>query len=310
MVRAALLIFAMAACGDDTFAPPVLGYLADGGFRRVVGTPGAARILPPLPIDAELERAALAAGRHFGLVSLREGTSLHVLRFEMNSSSSDTAALTGSIEGTYPSFDAVVFSRSGSAAAVYSAACNCIQVINGLPAQPVVARRIEVAGVRAIAVNHDGSAIAYSDGTDTIASNGQRWPVPAVSLAFSPDGTSLALVDGSRKTLWVVRDFAGAAELHAITGAGDAFTDPGAVLFADPSTILVADGRAIRAVDAASRQIVSTDCPCKASLIEPMAVEHVFRISDAAHGAVWIYEKTEQAGRTFFVPFHGPESDR
>ena len=296
MFRAIVVLsLAGALQADDAFSPPLIGYLYDGGVRQMVGSPGAARVLPPLAVDVPIARIALAPGSPFGIASLTDGASLAVFRFGLETG---TTAIADSVKA----FDSAAFNRAGTAAAVYSAECGCIQVVLGLPNEPVVAKRIDVAGVTAMALSSDGSVVAYSRESETATTAGKSWPVSATALAFSPDDSSVAVVDATRKSVSIA-----GAELTQIA---DAFAEPTAVSFIDATTILVADGRFVRAIDISTAQVDSTECFCKASLIEQTAMKHVFRISDLAHGAVWIFERSDQSSRAMFIPVESAESEQ
>jgi hypothetical protein len=280
---------------DDAFSPPLIGYVFDGGVRQMVGSPGAARVLPPLALDVPIAKIALAPGRPFAIASLTDGSSLALVRF---GAETGTPAIAESVKA----FDSAAFNRTGTAVAVYSAECGCIQVVTGLPNEPVVAQRIDVTGVTAMALSNDGLVVAYSRESETVTTAGRSWPVSATALAFSPDDSSIAVVDGTRKSISIA-----AAELTHIT---DGLAEPTAASFVDPTTLLVADGRFVRAIDISTAQVDSTECFCKVSLIEQTAMKHVFRISDLAHGAVWILERSDQSSRAVFVPVQSEESEQ
>lgn len=290
-----LLSLVGGVCAEDAFTPPLIGYLFADGVRPMVGSPGAARILPPLAIETAFGKVAMAPGHQFGIASLLEGGRLALVRFGIE-------PVLHEIADTIPAFELVAFNRAGTAVAVYSAECGCIQVITGLPHEPVLSNSIEVSSVTAMALSGDGSKVAYSRESETVTSVGEHWPVNATALAYSPDDSTLAMVDAERKSVSLAD-----TEIRLLA---DGLNGPAGIWFADSATVLLADGPAVRAIHIETGEINSTECPCRASVVEPTAMPGVFRVSGLAHGSAWILERTEENSRALFVPEQALENEQ
>ena len=303
MIRIVGFTFLLATFGytQDTFTPPLIGYVAGESGKAVhaiVGTPGAARVLPPLPLPPGITRVALAPGRPFGIASL-DGVESLVLLHSLN-----TEPAASVIIGAMKSFDRAVFSAGGRAAVVYGRECGCVQAVTGLPEAPQV-RTISMTDqeVIALAVNDDASLVARAIAGELalFRSNAvQTWSITAASVAISADSAALLVLDSDRKSVSLVRDPGGAAEWLPVLAEGEPVT----VGFLGAATSLVVGDAVsgVRLIDSSTGQVTAAECACRPTAIERTAITDTYRLTGLDAGTVWLLRTTDSETRTLFVP--------
>jgi hypothetical protein len=139
----------------QSIAVPHSGLIFDSSskvFRPILGVPGAAIMGAVLDIHGEMHTVAACSQQQFALVaSGREGgvTLIHL----------DTLKTSAIAPALLDTPDQIQLSAGCSAAAIYSAAANRLQVLTGLPAKPVIAADLTLdlpAAVSSLAVSDDG----------------------------------------------------------------------------------------------------------------------------------------------------------
>ena len=129
----------------------------------------------------------------------------------------------------------------------------------------------------------------------------------ADALSFSPDGTSLALVDSPGKTVSVLQE----GNLVQVATEQNGIVDPAALAYLDANRIVLADRQSrVHLIAIDTGRVTSVDCPCKPSAVEPTSVENTFRISDIASGALWIVQLTDEGVRAMFIPVDRGDSQQ
>jgi DNA-binding beta-propeller fold protein YncE len=202
----------------------------------------------------------------------------------------------------------LVFSPSGSAAALYSA--GSLQVIKGLPDAPVVAANIRLrinprlgrALPETLAVSDDGAYVLYSTGgpIEMIGVAGDSRQVMAGGgtgslAAFAPGGHDAAIVDSEKLILF--QNIAGAATQRRFAG----IAAPSAVAFsADSQKLFVASatGRTVTSIQVASGDRAAVACDCAPAALIPMG--SVIRLTELSNEPLWLLDTASD--RVVFVP--------
>jgi hypothetical protein len=284
-------------------AAPSAGFVFDQSahtLRRISGIPGAALVGDPLDFGLTLLAAYVAPHLDSAFVLDSEGRP-HIFRL-----SADAPA-----ERAVNSLSApvrIVFSPSGSAAALYSP--GSIQVLKGLPDAPQVAAAISLhANLRArrpvsdaLAVSDDGAYLLSSAGGPleliTVAGdNRQVLDSTAGTLAaFAPGGHDAAIVNSGKLTL--ILDVSGAATQRSFPGIAApsalAFSPDGQKLFVASAT-----GRAVTAIQVSTGDRSSLACDCAPAAL--VAMGSVFRLNELGAAPLWLLDTASDRG-LFFVP--------
>ena len=298
----------LAACSlygqAGQLAAPSAGFVFDQsahGLRRIQGIPGAALVGAPVEFGFAVS-AAYVAPRLDSVFVLAGDGAAHFFR------------LTGDApqERAVESLGAplrVVFSPSGSAAALYSpGSVQVIQVIKGLPDAPVVAATLTLRGnprphgplPDTLAVSDDGAYLLYAAGSpvELIGVAGDSRQVIAGSAgalaAFAPGGHDAAIVHSGKVILY--RDMAGAATERSFAG----IAAPSAVAFSPDGQklhVASATGRAVTTIQVATGDRSALACDCAPSLLVPMGP--VFRLTELGTEPLWLLDTASERGLVF-----------
>ena len=288
---------------------PSLGFVFDSSAKTVrplFGLAGAAWQGDPLNLPFALERAQVA--QRGGFVLGIDPTDSSVVAI--------TAAGAHQLTGICAAPDAIAFSPSASAAALYHRDRAVVEVVAGLPGRAVLLASLNVASlplpVSALAVSDDGLVLAASStGPDTVVlyEVGQhRAAAPVLTVGRAAGMTFLGAseqalaVDGAANLVYRLRY--GAAPV-VIAGVGEGVTAPIALAAsADGKRALVANGGGAPLVllDLANGSATRASCPCKVSTAEPMAGNAVFRVTAEGDPLLWILDADFAAPRFLFVP--------
>jgi hypothetical protein len=291
---------------DSRFNRPGIGFVFDADLRQIrplSGTPGAALVIAGVQLDFTLDRALVSSARSFAVAATSDSDKLKVIRF------AESEPVVTSIPDSVGTFDLGAFSRTGRAAVIYQSGCRCVQIISGLPDAPQVARTVKLndeSVLQALAVTDDAGKFAIAtrlgDNAEVAVYSPDTRSVNLLSadaLSFSPDGTSLALVDSSGKTVSVLQD----GNLVQVATELNGISSPAALAYLDANRIVLADRESrVHLIAIDTGRVTSVDCPCKPSAVEPTSVENTFRISDIAAGALWIVQVTDESVRAMFIP--------
>jgi hypothetical protein len=226
---------------------PILGYLVGPGpleLRALTGTGKAAQLGGPVALPGGVKHLYVPPRQQF--VLLESNTAQSLALWVPSKAAAESVPLSGAM--AHP--DVVTFSARGDAATLFAKGSDRLQVISGLPAEPVLttesglAKFGEPAG---FAVSDDGLVFvaALTDGTAVVSLRGGQWqPLPAAygarALLFVPRTHNLALSDPAQQTLILlanVGEQAQNARILAQSVSADrlAFTKEGDVLLAASS---------------------------------------------------------------------------
>ncbi len=304
-------IFAGVACAQTgTFTGPVAGYVFDGNahsLRPVLGIPGAATVGAPIDVGYSLTAAYVAPGQDsfFGIAS--DG-STHWFAIAAG------AVKESAINGVMQSPERVVFSPSGTAAALY--ANGQAQIVTGLHASPVTAGSISLSGTNAahgrrvapaLAVSDDGSylLVALNGSIQLASQNGVVRPVIQTGsdavMAFAPGGHDAAIAARGTGAV-LIRDVPGSATQQPLAGDGPSFNAAVGIAFSgDGSHVFVASAsqKSALALDLSGNRSDMT-CSCSPAELTPMGSS--FRLNELTADPLWLVDAGASGPRVVFVP--------
>ena len=159
--------------------------------------------------------------------------------------------------------------------------------------------------VKSLAVTDDGVVGVGSERLLIYAvdADARAIPVSASAIAFSADGQTLGYADGTRKSVGLVVDPQGGAQVTELASERDGVAEPVALGFATTGLVLTADHESgLRLIDIKESRITPIDCACRPSHVERTASEGVFRVTGLDAGAVWILQLGDTEARTLFIP--------
>lgn len=225
------LLSCCAALGQNhKVTAPTLGFVfaSNGaGLQPILGVPGAARLSTAITTDG-VAAVAIAPGSQYFVAEKDGGLSV--------GSITDASVSLSPISGTLAQSPVIVFSPSGSVAAVYSPGLNTIQVISGLPAVPQVTSKFETGSViDHFAVSDDGQellahnangvlidlvskeTLSHSDSVNAIAFA----PTSHVAYVSGPSAHTLLVVNGDSATMLPLSDPAIPPDVQALVVTAD-----------------------------------------------------------------------------------------
>jgi DNA-binding beta-propeller fold protein YncE len=289
---------------------PVAGYVFDGaahGLRPVLGIPGASVLGDPINLGIDLASATVSP-RLDSVIAVAADGSFHF--FTLNAGAASEAI----VNGIAASPERVVFSPSGTAAALYAG--RRIQVVTGLPAAPASGstfdltplltlpdRRGHSALTGSFAVSDDGALVlaALGAGVQLFGTGSVRQIVTARNavVAFAP-GSHDAAVAGIGVTL--VKDVGNAAAQQVVapddatqTAVGVAFSADGGKLYLATAT---AQGVSAFDLSAGTRSLIP--CDCTPAGIAGMG--NLYRLNEVGSAPLWLLDTTSSGPRIVFVP--------
>lgn len=337
VIRAALLIL-LAGCGivTNTNAPkpvapgalstgvPVapgglqLGYIWHSDSRTlypILGVSGATHYgTRTLPADPTVVAAAgVSSGSSWGLVLHKNGT---LQEWSLPASNDGTLA------ARVPPDSSILFSPSGTSAALISASTSTAVVITGLPSKSQVANVALPAGFVAgeFTVSDSGNVLAA---TKLQGAQGIQVGIVSETHGYSPVMTIQAwggagFVPGPQGDTAIIADGATGRLSYAtnLNGASPAIAQLNATgLLEKPVAVSVSqDGKWAYAVDSAKPQIARVSigalaastfiaCACKPQQLVPLTADGVYLLSDHVPGQpAWILDTRTSQPRTFFLP--------
>jgi VCBS repeat-containing protein len=337
VLRAALLVL-LTGCGigTNTNAPkpvapgststgvPVapdglqLGYIWHPDSRSlypILGVSGAAHYgSRTLPADPTVVAAAgVSSASSWGLVLHENGT---LEEWSL------PATNDGTLAGRVATDSSILFSPSGTSAALVSASTSIAVVIGGLPSKPQVATVALPAGFvkGEFAVSDSGNVLA---GTKLQGAPGIQVGIVSETRAYSPVVTIQAwggagFVPGPQGDAAVIADGATARLTYAsnLNGASPAIAQlSGTGLLEKPVAVSVSqDGKWAYAVDSARPQIARVSigasaaptfiaCACRPEQLVSLTADGVYLLSGNVPGQpAWILDTRTSQPRTFFVP--------
>jgi len=265
---------------------PILGYVTGPGpldLRMLVGTGKGAQVGGFVTLPSGVNRLFVPPREHYLLLA-KTGAPIAV--WQPQTAGTDGTPLTAVVGNP----DKVIFSARGDAAVLTTKNGDFLQVIAGLPAEPVVSAQTPIGkGSEALrfAVSDDGQVLVASltDGSAVVSVQGGEWQrLPAAygaqALLFVARTHSLVVSDAGQQTLTLVTNMAESTQTarilaHNISADRLAMTREGDVLVAastEQGKVWMVDLKTMTAGPAASSLI---------DTLLPLRDGHTFMLSAA-----------------------------
>lgn len=263
----------------QAIAIPQSGFVFDGNtktFRPVLGVPGAAMLGDALEIHGELHNAGICSPQQFALAAAgREGV---VTLFHLDNLK--TSEISQSLQKAP---DQIVLSAGCRAAVIYSARANRVQILTGLPANPVVAADLIPnlpAAASSLAVSDDGQLVIAAVPHQSVyvipASSGRAvslLPIEQDAAVAMHGNQDAILADQHSNSVMLLTNAAASPVTSVLAGPGDGIDSPSAVWF-DTRTqnVVVANagnGR-IELLSIAGGVLNIVECRCTLSSLLPL----------------------------------------
>lgn len=304
----ALPLAAASVCAQQSrVAGPASGFVFDGAahvLRPIRGIPGASLIGDPVDFGFDLTAAYVSPRQDSAVVAAADG-SLHL--FRLNSGTMAERSWNG-----LSAPERVVFSPSGTAAALYAA--GRVQIVTGLPDAPAPVGTVDLgggapSGAGSLALSDDGAFVLLAAGGSirllgTSGVNRGLMDAGAGALvAFAPGGYDAAVADSTGAGLVLFRDLAGAAERRLLAAPDDGIASPAGLAFsADGSKLFLASSaaRSVAAFDLAAGTRGAIACDCSPAALVPMS--NLYRLNELGPAPLWLLDAGAAEPRIVFVP--------
>ncbi len=311
MIARTLVFLALTGAACAQVRGPVMGYLPDNGaLRTLYGIPASGWVGGAVAPDRALSLIEMSPDQSRGLAVAADTGALMLL--------APATGATTHVNGASSGADRIVFSPSGTAAALWFSAGGHIQVVSGLAATPAV-RDID-----ASLLGGDPAGLAVSDDGQFLAG---AWASSV--YVFGPDGSAAALpVAGPAEALCF---FHGRADLAVITatqvvilsGIGGVVApnviytkpdDPGsaapvevavgfAVSFDNRYLAIAGNLGALATFDLTGGTSAGGNCNCSPSGLAGMGGS-LFRLTGVSDGALKVLDAS--TNDVWFVPLAAP----
>jgi hypothetical protein len=303
-----LSMFALLSAGsmmnasDDGLRVPSLGAVYDPAgavLRSISGVLGAAVLEPGVPPGFEIAQIGISNELRFALATSATDGLVRVVK-----TTAAGKAEPQIIAGTITAIDRIVLSPSGSAAMLHSSKLSLIQVLAGLPGNPVVKGEFSTVAlgdaVAAAAVSDDGSEVLFPGGS--------LWRIDMRTASARVVGAAAAAVSFRERS----------HEGIAVSRTGDVYrldddtatyvgrvnhTHPVASrVSADGSRAYVAfaDG-ALASLTFSAGDVKVLSCGCRPSGLDRVN-SNVFRITADPSSALLFFDASQAEPRLRFVP--------
>ena len=290
---------------------PVMGYLPDNGaLRTLYGIPAAGWVGDTVAPDRPLSSIEVSPDQSWALAVAADTGALMLL--------TPASGVTVHVNGAASGADRIVFSPSGTAAALWFSASGRVQVVSGLAATPSV-RDIDASFLGSdpvgLAVSDDGQWVAgawsssvYAFGPDGSAS---ALPVagPAEALCFFHGRADVAVITATQVV--IVTDIGGAVVPNVIynkpndsAGTGPIEVAAGFAVSFDNSYLAIAGNLgALATFDLTAGTSAGGNCNCSPSGLAAMSGS-LFRLTGVNDGALKVFDAS--TNDVWFVPLAAP----
>ncbi len=307
----AVLIFAgVASAQTGALSGPVAGYVFDNGaqaVRPVLGIPGASTVGAAISAGYSF-KAAYVAPRQDSFFGVAGDGSTHFFAIAAG------VVTEQAIDGLAALPERVVFSPSGTAAALYANAQ--VQIVTGLPGSPALAGTMALSEATprrgrhtapSMAVSDDGAyVLAALNGAVQLASqNGVVRPAiqtgPDAVMAFAPGGHDAAVAARGTGAI-LIRDVAGSAGQQILASDGPSFSATVGIAFSmDGKRVFVASAsqQSVAAFDLAGNR---SDFACNCSPVELTPMGTSLRLNELSSDPLWLVDTGAMGPRVVFVP--------
>ncbi len=274
----------------------------------MVGIPGSASLTTDVSLSSSVTRVSIPPRLPYVLAETETPQAVTVVEF-----SGLNPGTPGQVSGALPGADLISFSSSGDAAVLYFAATQRLQLISGLPIQPVLAEDVVASGLdapfRTIAVSDDASLVVggTTDSVFVVAASGSAQSVYASTslgnLALIPQTSDAIVWDPGKGSLIRLRSLSGAVSVEVVASNLSFSADLSIQVTRDARSVLVADPSAnvVTAFDLtthAATQVATAHAPL---LLTPLAAPNIFLLSADPNTSAWILEVSQSGANSYFV---------
>lgn len=307
---------AVSATAATSLRGPVLGYVVDANtqaVRPLNGIPGASHLGAPLDLGFPVARAVFSSAGNFGLVVAAEGDGLYLLDLLEG-----VPSLTRIPNAIRP--DRLALNVTDTAAVLYSSELRRLQVITGLPQNPVAGPLLDLAGLAgsltALALDSQGreALLALSDGGRGSLVRVSKSGDPRVVALFA-DPSAVAMInqdrdalvtDAGTNQLFRIRDFAGEAAVEILASERDGVARPvGVEISADGRRIFVANAAergSVLVLDLDTRAVGLRATPeAPPSRLERLQGRTAFLLNEPGEAPLMVLDNLENP-EVYFVP--------
>lgn len=292
---------APALAADSALSAPVLGYLHDSEsatVRPIHGIPGASLLSDPLALPWSVTRAAMTPAGD--LVLITGESTAWVL-----SANGARREIPGLATLANASKTDLFLSPDGSAAAFRNREANLLEIVTGLPDQPVIAHRSDTQfAAGALAVSDDGTLVltAGPDGVYLTDTSGgvERVAEAGLGAAFRPRSHEYALLLSGESVLWKAaeaRQWDASQGVHSAVAAR--FSNDGRTLW-----IANADGTLLAI--GANGAIERADCGCQPDRLSTLTGNAVALTGGLTRTPMKLATAGSEGLKLFFVPAPEP----
>jgi hypothetical protein len=295
---------------------PVLGFMVDESssmLRIISGVPGATNIGRAMG-GIKLARAAVSRKNDYALAVTKDS---HEVILIQTLSGAETVVY---LPGVYAGGSGIAISPDESMAAIYSSNDARIQVIRGLPSEPVIQFEADTSAVTAqyltsMAISAGGEVLAgFSDGNNgSLLLFSAEFPrgrfmseagYPA-AIMFSVEGALAVAADRARNQVFLFSDLSSGVSRISLANEADGISDPvGIALSRDASTAYVANAgsNSVSIIRLAGGAVGSLVCDCGVRSMQLMRGDSIFAITDRADEPVVLFVGGELDPHFVYVP--------
>jgi hypothetical protein len=276
---------------QDSVQGPMVGWTYEAStasMRAIQGIPGSSTLGGRA--GSGLRRGVSAPGGAFAVATLAETGEARLLDLRNGESRSLDVP-----EGA----DAIFFSPRGSAAVLLYREQGRAIVLSGLPAEPVVAMRIDTTA-EALAVSDDAKAVMAVEAAGVRLFDGDtnQWMLnhsEPTSSAIFREASHDAVLAGATG-VWLVSSATGNAAAERIW-EGDAT----AAVVDGNAAVLIERNMGLVAVNLRDHTAQRVECSCTPITLARLS-QSVYRVNELAEGPLWLVDLNGSTPRAVFVP--------
>ncbi|HSR09099.1 MAG TPA: hypothetical protein VLM42_18285 [Bryobacteraceae bacterium] len=307
-----IVIFGVLAVGASAqVGGPVMGYLPDNGaLRTLYGIPASGWVGDAIGPDRALSLIEMSPDQSRALAIAADTGALMLL--------TPATGVTAHVNGAASGADRIVFSPSGTAAALWFPANNHVQVVSGLAAAPSV-RDIDASFLGGdplgLAVSDDGQWVAgaWSSNVYAFGPAGDAAALPVAGLAealcFFHGRADVAVITASQVV--IVSDIGGAVVPNVIyTKPGDSASGAPvevavgfAVSFDNRYLAIAGNLGSLATFDLTAGSSAGGNCNCTPSGLAGMGGS-LFRVTGVNDGALKVFDAS--TNDVWFLPLAAP----
>lgn len=314
LLLAILSSAAFVVAQPSTFSGPVPGFTFDPAtrsVRAVIGSLGSATLGPS--VAGALDFASVAPRQNYG-IAVRRGQV-----FFISALGQPPASVTPLAGASIP--DGVAWSDDGSVVVLYSRSGNWVQICTGLPGSisPGPQVTVSAGSLAVVAADAQGQDVVIGVGGAQAGvyqlQSGQTFSpllqiAAPISLAFSPDGSTLYALDQATNQISEI-NLSNSAVQTWPAGAGDAIAIRAAVDSAGDNVLYVAGrgSQVLLAVDRGTHQTIATaPLSFAPAIIQPLGANgFLLAQRSSPQDLLWTFTATAQPS-VYFVPATATDS--